>query len=84
MMAKKWKYEVDFRKFWSDEDMSIEDKGIAASVELEKIVKNFPEDLNLDDFVRWFKDVEDLYDFDSTLTDLYDWADRNGVWISTI
>lgn len=83
-----WKKTINFVPFWNDDDMSIADKGKAAAAEIKRV---FPDWENGDDLEYIVGDFEEgvaedetpVEMFDSAMSDLYDWADGNRVWIAT-
>lgn len=79
-----WKYKVDFNKFW-DSKLPISEKGWLSVHELNKIEKHFPDDYDLHDIIDQFEySIETIDDFDYVMSELYDWADSNKVWIKTL
>ena len=82
-MLRNWKHTINFKYFWDDDEISITEKGRLASKELNKLEKHFPNDYELEDAIDNFCDVSEISEFDSVLSNLYDWADYNSVWIAT-
>ena len=79
-----WKYKVDIKQFLNDDDDS-NFGDIATNIikELRSVFK--PGQSQSLDSIIWdleaFNNDDDVDDFDVTLTDLYDWADANYVWL---
>lgn len=75
-----WKYKIDFKSFWDDEKMSVEEKALKASKILNKFVENHPrlddesKDL-LEDLAFQFQSVETFDEFNDVMEQLYDWGD---------
>jgi hypothetical protein len=93
-----WRCVVNFKKFWKKE-IQIEEKGKLAAIELKKIlpkIKDNYENDELSEIIEMFECVSGdgepeetteftpTEDFDERMYDLYEWADRNRVWIKTI
>lgn len=93
---KPWKNTVNFKWFWNDENMSVEDKGKQAAIMLKPLLKySFKNDSELEEIIEMFECVSGdgeppgaskftaTEDFDARMYDLYNWADCNRVWIKT-
>lgn len=89
MANKRWDYTVSFDGFWNL-DIPAEEKGKLAAKELEKLVHFFEDDYKLGQLIDEFKYTEGdgteeftpEDDFNARMSDLYDWADDNRIWIS--
>lgn len=94
----KWKATVDFSSFW-DDDISIQEKGKLASVELNKLMNakwlSDYDKYELEEIIEGFEwctgdgeppettEFTPIEDFNARMEDLYDWADCYKVWIKT-
>jgi len=86
---RQWKFTIDLSDIWSDElefspelAKKIYDRIMEKFEEIQKAVGDdaASELSNLAEYVR---DSSDDEEFDSTMTDLYDWADAESVWVKT-
>lgn len=77
-----WLHTLNFHPFW-DDDLPIEEKGRRAAAEIKRVFPKWEEDVELIDFVDGFESVAAIGEFDAVLSDLYDWADENRVWVAT-
>jgi hypothetical protein len=90
---RKWKHRIEFRHFWDNDEISIEEKGKLASKAIKRLEKHLTEDewYDLEEIAEQFENVSDSDDddftveddFNARMSDLYDWADSNDVWVST-
>jgi len=80
-----WLKTINIKQFLSEETRDIEIvKNIGESIAgaLTRGTKRFKCDTyGLDDILDMLRDIESLEDFNETLDELYDWADRNRVWL---
>lgn len=83
-----WKYRLDIRNIWNDEEMPIDEKGKAIA---DKILQTFPNewfdwksddyDCDLEDLVERFRnitgydEVSPVEEFDNCMDELYDFGD---------
>ncbi len=87
-MYSKWKYTIDLSAYWSSDD-SCKLKNLCESIATQLSMlsvkySTFP--LEAEDFVERFTDLGNEQspseeDFDAILEELYDFADRNRIWI---
>jgi len=87
---REWKQTINFMPFWNEDGMSIVDKGKAAAAEIKRVFPDWEngDDDELEYIVGDFEEgvAEDeapVEMFDSAMSDLYDWADENSVWVAT-
>lgn len=89
----KWKYIINVTSFYHDNMLSIEEKG----KKMAKAIKHLPLDKiemccgdDLEDLAERFEhlngneEVTPIEEFDYQMDELYDMADRYGIWIETI
>ena len=54
----RWKHNVNFKAFWNDENMSMEDKGKQAAIMLKPLLKySFKDDSELEEIIEMFECV---------------------------
>lgn len=95
-MNKRWKHTVNFKHFW-ESDIPVEEKGKLAAKELRsRLLQHYPEYWELEEIIDMFDCVSGdtdseggtnwtaVEDFDERMRCLYDWADANMVWVSTL
>ena len=72
-----WKHKIDIKQFL-DEDGNLEKtkKGLIPYLKSEKISKIISEELT--DKLEFSEDIEE---FDDALSELYDYADENNIWL---
>lgn len=94
----KWKYTMDLSGFYKDDSISVEEKGRLVSATLKRLlninwlshVKYRIEEL-IEEFNCISGDGEPpetteftpVEDFDARMDDLYDFADRERIWVKT-
>ena len=83
-----WKHTINFMSFWDDDDMSIADKGKAAAAEIKRVFPDWENGDDIEYIVEMFEEgvvqgEAPVQMFDSAMSDLYDWADENSVWVAT-
>lgn len=92
-----WRCTIDFKPFYHDDKLSIKEKADRAVKELRRTqkLKSFEDDYDLDDIIEDFEGVSGdgeptetteftiTEDFDARMSELYDWADANRVWVAT-
>lgn len=83
----RWRHRLDFRPFWNDDSLIIQEKAKRASEAIEKTFPLYltPEnedfDMDLDMINDYFKGVAEdplanADDFDEVIEQLYDWGDQ--------
>ncbi|GAA6622840.1 hypothetical protein [Scytonema sp. NUACC26] len=83
---KEWKYTVelgDLHRQYNNGEICITEVAYKLSERLESLLEYFPDDWNLNDMIDFFAEIENVTEYDDWLECLYNWADKNNVWIST-
>ncbi|MCK5603728.1 hypothetical protein KAR91_17710 [Candidatus Pacearchaeota archaeon] len=92
-----WKHTLRFEQWYHDDDISIKEKAELAAKELKITMKlfRFKDDDDLEEIIENFEGVSGdgeqeetteftiREDFNARMSELYDWADNNSVWVST-
>lgn len=82
-----WKKTINFIPFWNNDDLSIQEKAKLAGTEIRRVIASEPGD-DIHDVIEMFEedvpqDEAPVQMFDAAMTELYDWADANSVWVAT-
>ena len=81
-----WRYTCDIKQHFMYGDFTEKDfpKCRDAIVAELKTARDFSTDYELEEIVEWLEDAPDLDEFNAVLSNLYDWADDNLVWMGSL
>ena len=95
---KQWKTAtIDFKGFWNNDSLSIQEKGVLAAKAIQKVFHLWPIESDDRDYLLEIMEAftfigeDDEYTeeltsedaFNSTMNDLYDFCDANNIWVKT-
>jgi len=82
-----WIKTLNFSAWYHNDDIGIKQKANLAKAALEKLAKTpgkqWGDDFDLLDAIDQFAEAEDVESFDDGMRTLYDWADKERVWVNT-
>lgn len=83
-----WKKKLDLKDLaekFDNEEMTATEVGQEVSKRLAELYPEGQRDLEIEDFIARFNEIEDEDEFDSLIDELYDWGDADHrLWIAML